>query len=148
MKQSFSCLCTVKRDQAGKATLKLFDRHGFDQALDHFGDGEDLELTVEEVGRKRTRAQECFFHGPVLKAFEAFGYRKQEAKDMLCLRFIPQEVHQMDGSVVLVPGRTSTLTVEEYNDLIEQAIQLAAENGQIVLDGAEWRARQHRTDAA
>ena len=112
-----------------------------------YGDGEDLQIHIEEVGRKRTRAQEKFFHGPVLKAFEAFGYRKQEAKDMLCLRFIPQEVHQMDGSVVL-PGRTSTLKVEEYNDLIEQAIQLAAENGQIVLDGAEWRARQNRTDAA
>jgi len=127
--------------------LKIFDRSAFDAVIAEYGDGEDLQIHIEEVGRKRTRAQEKFFHGPVLKAFEAFGYRKQEAKDMLCLRFIPQEVHQMDGSVVL-PGRTSTLKVEEYNDLIEQAIQLAAENGQIVLDGAEWRARQNRTDAA
>lgn len=132
--RSGSFICT-KHD--GK--LKIFDRQAFDAVVAEYGDGEDLQIEIEECGRKRTRAQEKFFHGPVLKAFEAFGYRKQEAKDMLCLRFIPQEVKLMDGSVVLVPGRTSGLKVQEYNDLIEQAIQLAAENGQVVLDGSEWR---------
>lgn len=138
-----SFICT----KAG-GKLKIFDREGFDAVIAQYGDGEDLQIHIEECGRLRTRAQEKFFHGPVCKAFEPLGYRKQEAKDMLCLRFIPQEVHQLDGSVVLVPGRTSTLKVDEYNDLIEQSIQLAAENGQIVLDGAEWRARQRREHAA
>ena len=140
--KSGSFLCTKVN---GK--LKIFDRAGFDAVLAEYGDGEDIQLELDEpAARKRTRAQEKYFHGPVLKAFEHFGYHKQEAKDMLCLRFIPKEIHQMDGEVVIVPGRTSTLTVEEYNDLIEQCIQLAAENGQIVLDGAEWRAR-HRNAA-
>lgn len=124
-----------------KGKPKIFDREGMDAVFAAYGDGEDFLVSIEEAGRKRTRAQEKFFHGPVLKAFESFGYPKQEAKEMLCLRFIPQEIHLMDGGVVLVPGHTSALKVEEYNDLIEQCIQLAAENGQIVLDGAEWRAR-------
>lgn len=122
--------------------LKIFDLSGFNAVLAEYGDGEDLQISIDEPGRLRTRAQERFFHGPVLKAFEAFGYPKNEAKEMLCLRFIPHEVRQMDGSVVLVPGRTSKLKVDEYNELIEQSIQLAAENGQVVLDGAEWRAKR------
>lgn len=133
----YVALCIRQGDR-----LKIHDRAGFDEALQRFGEGEEFELELRTLERKRTRAQEKFFHGPVCKAFEALGYRKQEAKDMLCLRFIPQEVHLLDGSVVLVPGRTSGLSVKDYNDLIEQAIQLAAENGQVVLDGAEWRARR------
>src|SRR4051812_30035367 len=101
-----AALCTVRE---GK--LKLYDIASFNQALAQFGDGEDLDLTIKPVGRMRTRAQEKFFHGPVLKAFEPLGYRKDEAKEMLCLRFIPQEIHQLDGTVVVVPGRTSKLKV-------------------------------------
>lgn len=130
-------LCTIKN---GK--LKIFDRESFDQGLSQFGEGEELDLIIRPVGRVRTRAQEKFFHGPICKAFEALGYRKQEAKEMLCLRFIPQEIRMIDGSVAIVPGHTSKLKVEEYNELIEQSIQLAAENGQLVLDGGEWRARR------
>jgi hypothetical protein len=130
-------LCVRKGDR-----LKIHDRSGFDAALLRFGEGEEFELELRTLERKRTRAQEKFFHGPVLKAFEPLGYRKAEAKEMLCLRFIPQEIHLLDGTVVVVPGRTSTLNVRDYNDLIEQSIQLAAENGQVVLDGAEWRARR------
>lgn len=121
---------------------KIHDLYGFNQVLAQYGDGEDFHLHIEEPGRKRTRAQEKFFHGPVLKAFMSEGRGKQEAKDMLCLMFIPHDILMLDGSIVRVPGSTSALNVEDYNDLIEQSIQLAAENGVIVLDGGEWRARQ------
>lgn len=121
---------------------KIFDLAGFNAVLAQYGDGEDFYLHIEEPGRKRTRAQEKFFHGPVLKAFMSEGRGKQEAKDMLCLMFIPREIVMLDGSSVRVPGSTSALNVEDYNDLIEQSIQLAAENGVIVIDGGEWRARQ------
>lgn len=126
--------------------LKIYDREGFDAVIAEYGDGEDLQLHLEEVGRKRTRAQECFFHGPVLKAFEPLGYHKQEAKDMLCLRFIPRDVRLLDGTIVRVPGSTSELKVDDYSDLIEQCIQLAAEQGEIVKDGAEWRAQQRKQE--
>jgi hypothetical protein len=132
----FSAICTVK---GGK--LKLHDRDGFDRALAQFGDGEDLELFIETVGERRTRAQEKFFHGPICKAFEPLGYHKQEAKDMLALMFIPQEVHQLDGSVVLVPGRTSKLKKDDYTKFIEQCMQLAAEQGLYIEDADEWRSK-------
>lgn len=137
----FTCLCVVHG-----GALKLIDRGAFDLALAEFADGEEVELTIDAVGQRHTRAQEKFFHGPVLKAFAELGYRKQEAKDMLALMFIPKEVRQMDGSVVLVPGHTSQLTKSEYTAFVEQCIQLAAENGIVVEDSDQWR--QHHRSAA
>lgn len=122
--------------------LKIFDRDGMDAVIAQYGDGEDLQLSIEEVGRKRTQAQNRFFHGPILKAFAELGWRKQEAKDMLCLRFIPQECRQLDGSVVLVPGHTSDLRVHDFNELIDACIQLAAENDIYIEDADEWRQRR------
>jgi hypothetical protein len=140
--KSYSCLCTVS---AGK--LKLFERADFDRALATFPDGVEFELSLEEVGRKRTRAQEKFWHGPCLAPFIDAGYAKQEAKDMLMLMYDPQEVHQLDGSIVLVPGRTSKYTVGEYNALIEWTIRLAAEQGWVIEDADVWREQQEKKDA-
>jgi len=120
--------------------LKLLDKDGYALGLKQFLDGQALELHIEEESRKRTSAQNRFFHGPVLAAFQSLGLGQQEAKDMLCLRFIPRECRQLDGSIVLVPGHTSDLDVSEFNALIDECIQLAAENDVHVKDGAEWRA--------
>lgn len=136
MKQ-FATACT-KHD--GK--LKLLDREAFDLGFAQFGDGEDLELHVEAIGRKRTHAQNRFFHGPVLKAFMKLGYGQQEAKDMLCLLFIPQEIELPDGSIVRVPGHTSAQDVAGMTDLIENAIRLAAEEGEPVEDAEDWLRKQ------
>lgn len=124
--------------------MKIFDREGFDAVLAEYGDGEDLQLHIDEVGRKRTQAQNRFFHGPICKAFGEVGYRTQEAKEMLCLRFLPKELRQLDGSVVLVPGHTSDLKVDEFNEFIDQCIQLAAENDIYIKDSAEWRTDRAR----
>ena len=122
--------------------LKIYDRAGMDAVLAQYGEGEDLQLHIEEVHRKRTQAQNRFFHGPILKAFKGLGYRKEEAKDMLCLMFIPREVHQLDGRLVIVPGHTSDLKVDEFNDLIDSCIQLAAEHDLYIEDSAEWRKKR------
>jgi len=124
--------------------IKVYDREGMDAVLAEYGDGEDLQFTIEEAGRKRTQAQNRFFHGPILKAFMSLGYRQQEAKDMLCLMFIPQEVKQLDGRIVLVPGHTSALKVNGFNDLIDSCIQQAAELDLYIEDADEWRRNRLR----
>lgn len=139
MSRSVTCL-GIKTN--GK--MKILDREGFDATFAEFGEGEEFNITLEEVGRKRTNAQNRFFHGPVLKAFMALGNGKQEAKDMLCLMFIPHDIHMLDGSIVRVPGHTAALSVEDFNDLIENCIRLAAENGQNVKDADEWRSERRR----
>ncbi len=132
-----STLCTKVN---GK--LKMFEKDVFDREFARFGDGEDLELTIESVGEKHTTAQRRFFHGPVLKAFMNMGMGKQEAKDMLALMFIPQEITVFDGSVIRVPGHTSALKKDDYSRFIEESIQCAAEQGQVVEDADEWLRRQ------
>lgn len=122
---------------------KIFDLAGFNAVVAAYGEGEDFQLSIEEVGRKRTQAQNRFFHGPILKAFMTLGHGHQEAKDMLCLLFIPQDVHMLDGSIVRVPGHTAALTVEAFNDLIDNCLRLAAEQELEIEDVEVWK-RQRR----
>lgn len=143
MKKHGTFICTIN-----KGKLKIFDREGFDRVVVCFGDGEDLQLHIEEVGRQRTTAQNRFFHGPILKAFMSTGLHQQEAKDMLALMFIPQDVRMLDGSIVRVPGHTSDLKVKEFNDLIDACLQLAAENDLYIEDSEEWRRRRRESEAA
>ncbi len=138
MTESYGCLCTVT-GPLGNRTLKMHDRPAFDRALNRFGAGEELNLEIRTMGRKRTNAQGRFFHGPILRAFMDLGYGKQEAKDMLMLLFCPLEITLPDQTVALVPGHTSALEVQEFNALIEQCIQLAAENGLVIEDVDQWR---------
>lgn len=139
---AFSTLVTV-RD--GK--LKLLAKEEFDRGLAQFMDGQELLLSIEEPEQGRTRQQEKFFHGPVLKAFQNLGMGKEEAKAVLCLKFIPKEIHTLEGGIAIVPGSTSKLTKKEYTDLIEQCIQLAAELGEVVQDSDTWL-REHRSGRA
>lgn len=135
--KQFSTACTVN---GGK--LKLFDREAYDLGMRIFGDGEDLELHIEAVGRKRTHAQNRFFHGPILTGFMKAGWGKQEAKNMLCLLLIPDDVELPDGSIVRVPGHTSALDVTEFNDLIDGSLRIAAEEDIYIEDADEWRRKQ------
>jgi hypothetical protein len=132
-------ICTLH-----KGKLKIYDLKGFNDVLAHYGDGEDLQLRIEEVGRKRTQAQNRFFHGPIIQAFMTTGLHQHEAKEMLALKFIPQEIRQLDGTTALVPGHTSDLNVEQFNDFIDACIQLAAENDILIEDSAEWRQQRRR----
>jgi hypothetical protein len=169
-KEWYSCLAMIVV-QAGRRTLKLFDRVDFDRALARFGEGEELELRLETLDRKRTSRQNRFFHGPVLKAFMTLGYSQEEAKDLLCFQFIPREIHipsfEGDPLAVLfdtgmglkwirihrVPGHTSTLTVEQFNPFLDSCIQYAAEQNIVIQDSEVWLAeraeeRQRATLAA
>ncbi len=131
--------------------LKVHDLAGMNDYIAQFGDGEDFDMMIEPAVLKGTTKMRRYFHGAVLKAYMKHGWRKQEAKDMLCLRFIPQDIRLPDGSTVRVPGHTSTLSKEDYIELIDASIQAAAEDvGEVVLDGAEWLAqrRQEQRDAA
>lgn len=132
--ESFACACTVVD---GK--LKLFNREAFEKALYQFPNGLDLELVIQEQGRKRTNAQNRFFHGPVCKGFRELGWSDEDTKIELCLRFLPIEHVRPDGEVVIVPGHTSTLTVEEFNRFLEQVIQFAAEHDVYIEDADQWR---------
>jgi hypothetical protein len=137
MRPGFSTLATIS---GGK--LKLLSKEQYDRGVAQFADGQELVLIVEEVGRKRTDRQNRFFHGPVCAAFAELGWDEAYTKAELCLMFLPVEHTRPDGSMVIMPGHTSTLTVEEFNRFLEQVIQYAAENEVYIADADEWRAKR------
>lgn len=130
----YSCACTAKD---GK--LKLHNVEAFNRGIFHAPNGADLELIIQERGRQRTSQQNRFFWGPVCNGFKELGYRPQETHDLLCLMFLPQQVKQLDGTLATFPGHTSTLTVKQFNEFLEQVIQLAAEKDIYIADADEWR---------
>ena len=138
-RQSFSMGCTIVNNK-----LRI-DRDEFAMLCERFVDGQCLVLTLEEEGRKRTAAQNRFFHGPILttiaKAFRELGWTREDVKTELCLQFIPDEHTREDGSVVLVPGHTSALDVEPFNDFIDACIQFAAEHDIYIEDAQDWKKR-------
>lgn len=133
----YSSSCTV-RD--GK--IKIYNREALEKELYRWPDGLELEFVLQEPKRQRTNAQNRFFWGPVCNAFKELGYHPQETHDMLCLMFLPQQVKRLDGTLVTVPGHTSTLTVKEFNEFLEQVIQLASEQDIYIEDADVWR-KQH-----
>lgn len=135
MQNALSVLCTIRN---GK--LHVFNPLAWRRGVRQFSDGAELALTLEEIGRRRSNAQNRFFHGPVIDAFERLGWQRQEAKDMLALLFIPHEITLPNGEIVRVPGHTSALTVEQFSTFVDACIQQAAEMGSVVFDLDQWHA--------
>jgi hypothetical protein len=131
----YASSCTVRE---GK--IKIFNREALEKELYRWPDGLDLEFILQEPKRQRTNAQNRFLHGPVCSAFRELGWSDQDTKIELCLRFLPVEHTRPDGAVVIVPGHTSTLTVEEFNRFLDQVIQFAAEHDVYIEDSDKWRA--------
>jgi NinB protein len=115
--------------------LRLSGRQGFDAAISRFPDGH-VVVTVKVARRKRSSAQNRFFHGVVIPLFaEHCGYELTEMKDALALELLPKEVVDVKtGEVRIVPGHTSELTTTQFNDLIERVQRLGAEMGIIIPD--------------
>jgi hypothetical protein len=110
--------------------LKIEGRQVFEQTMARFDDG-PVTLRITAGKRSRTSNQNKFFHGVIVKLIaEHTGYSLSEAKDAILLTLIPQEITDIKtGEIVRVPGHSSRLTVKEFNELIERALQLGAELG-------------------
>ena len=110
--------------------LTLHDREHFRRALQRFPRG-PVVVNVQVYREKRSSAQNRYWHGVVVPVFaEHCGYSVPEMKDVLALKLIPKDVTDpKTGEVHTVPGHTSDLTPKEFADLIDRAMQLAAEWG-------------------
>ena len=120
-----------------KLVLTRRERWNLNRALTQFKDG-PVTLRIEIEQRKRSHAQNRFWHGIVIPLFaEHCGNSLAEMKDALSLELIPRTVHALDGTEKTIPGHTSSLSVEQFNDLIARAQQLGAEMGIYIPDPNE-----------
>ena len=108
--------------------LKLEGREVFAQTIARFDDG-PVTLRVTVGKKTRSLQQNAYWWGVVIPLFmETCGYEKQEMHDALALHLLPVEIVDIKtGEVRVVPGHTSKLTVQEFNDLIERVQRLGAE---------------------
>lgn len=144
MIREFEVLCVFSDGKLKHLNPEMF-KHGLRQ----FGEGEEVLVTVSEVGVDHTGAQRRFFHGPVLDAFVRAGWTRAAAKAHLCLKFIPEEFRLPDGTIIIAPGHTTDLSRKRYSELIEASIQEAAEHlGETVQDADEYRARERARERA
>jgi hypothetical protein len=118
----------------GRLKFRKESREFLEAALMQFADGY-VSVRVERVQRHRTSRQNRFWHGVIIPLFaEHCGYHVDEMKRTLAVELLPVETTRLDGSVVITGGRTSELTVKQFNDLIERAQQLGAEMGIVIPD--------------
>ena len=121
---------------AGK--LVLHGRTVVAQQLKQFADG-DVTVRISAGKRTRSSQQNRYWHKVVVGLFaEHTGYGLVEMKDALALELLPTEVVDLTtGEIRIVPGHTSHLTVEQFNDLILRAQELGARLGVYIPDPNE-----------
>jgi signal transduction protein with GAF and PtsI domain len=108
--------------------------------------GQEVALEIRPRRQKRTEAQGRGFHAMVQPWAREEGHDIDELKRQLLEHVFGthEATHAITGEVVTVPNKlhTSTLTVQEFSDLIEQTLIIAAECGVILTAPDEYR-RNH-----
>ena len=104
--------------------------------------GCELDITIDEAGASRTRAQERGYHAMIRPWHEGKGVDVSA-----CKRYVlgvvwgyRDELNPWTGERLLVEPRTSGLGKKKYSLLIEETLRLAAEDGYVLVAPDEYRA--------
>lgn len=110
-----------------KGKLHLEGRLIFEQAMARFPDGH-VTVRISVTKKRRSSNVNRYWHGVVIPLFaEHCGYDFADMKDALALELLPRVIVDVTtGEERTVPGHTSELSVQEFNDLIERAQRLGA----------------------
>lgn len=143
MSRSITCL-GIKTN--GK--MKILDRRGFNATFAEFGEGEEFNITLEDVEVRKTRLQERGFHAMIQPWAKEEGHNINDLKDDLLRAIFGEREHlnPITGQVemVLREPHTSTLSKTKYSELIERTLEIAAECKYVLVAPNEWRERKER----
>lgn len=113
--------------------------------------GKCVDVMIAEQGLLKSRLQECGFHAMISPWAKAEGHRIDDLKrDILRAVFGEMEhVNPITGEVemVLREQHTSKLSRAKYSELIERALEIGAECGQILEAPHEYRQRKAKEAA-
>lgn len=145
--EHFEALATVKD---GKLTLA--DEPGYRAAMRRFADG-DVVLTIEKARPRKSRRQEQGFHAMIMPWAREEGHAIEDLKrDLLREVFgLREHVNRLTGEVELVlrEPHTSTLSRQQYSELIDRTLEIASGCGFVLIPPEEWKAkRQPQAEAA
>ena len=75
----------------------------------HTLEGKDIDLTIEPHKKKRSNAQNAYFHAVIVKEISDYtGYETEEVKEMLKIMFLPHDV-KMGDKIIRVGRSTAAL---------------------------------------
>jgi hypothetical protein len=103
--------------------------------------GCELDIDIREAGSSRTRAQERGYHAMIRPWHTAKGVDVAD-----CKRYVlgviwgyRDELNPWTGERLLVEPRTSGLGKKKYSELIERTMELAAQDGYVLMAPDEYR---------
>jgi len=92
----------------------------------HTLEGKDIDLTIEPHKKKRSNAQNAYFHAVIVKEISDYtGYETEEVKEMLKIMFLPHDV-KMGDKIIRVGRSTAALTTSEFEELNSQCRRWAS----------------------
>lgn len=110
--------------------------------------GKEVEIDIYERGASKTRRQERGFHAMVRPWALTEGWRIDDLKQVLLKEIFgtKEMVNPVTGEVTLVlrEPHTSTLTKQQYHELIERTLEIAAGAGHVLEAPSEYRERKER----
>lgn len=110
--------------------------------------GKCIDVIVCEQGALKTRLQEQGFHAMITPWARQEGHAIEDLKrDLLLAIFGTREYVNVltgDVSLVLREPHTSQLSRTKYAELIERTLEIAAENGVILMAPHEYRKAHER----
>lgn len=122
--------------------LPLLVRRQIHGLLARVKDGTEIVIELFERPVRRTPAQNDFFHAAIMPWAREEGHRIDDLKrDLLGIVFGWEDSPLREARVPKKP-HTSQLTKEEFSELIERTVEIAAECGVVLQLPEEYRASQ------
>lgn len=112
--------------------------------------GACVDVVIAPAGSLKTRLQEQGFHAMIAPWAKSEGHRVDDLKrDLLRAIFGEQEhVNPITGEIAMVlrEPHTSTLNRAKYSELIERALEIAAECGVVLVAPNEYRRQREQAE--
>jgi hypothetical protein len=106
--------------------------------------GYEVDVELRKHRSKRSLDQNAFFHAAIAPLAEHLGYTTEELKlDLLGTKYGWHELKS--GTKVPLRLHTSDLNTKDFAELMDHTIQIAAEEGILILDPSQWKAQKKRS---
>lgn len=106
--------------------------------------GYEVEIDIRKKRTRRTLKQNAFFHAAIAPLAEHLGCTTEELKiDLLGTWFGWKDIRNSK-----VPERlhTSELNTKDFADLMDHTMQIAAEEGIVILDPSQYKTQKRRRE--
>lgn len=126
--------------------FKIYRRKEMQELLDSFDDGTELEIVVRRKKKKRSNAQNAYYHACIVPSvYDGLidaGYERKDldyetVHEFLKSKFLRRDVSNTEGEFITVPQSTSELSVSQMMDYIADIQKWAQEFLNITIEDPE-----------